>query len=332
MANNKIIDAIKSAEFIVHKLLEIKPGEEVVLVGDPDTDIEMMQALAGVIQGAGAEYNMVVMPNRPPEASLSMTRFIEKGLEAADVIIGMTRSSAAACYSDAVEVQRKARGLRQLSMVMRDIDTLTKGGATADYEAMMLDAEQLRQAWTGAKRIHLTSPAGTDLTAELGVVEPFIECGFANQPGGEAAFTDGEVSLGVREGTAQGVVVIDGPAAYIGQPATPLKLTFKDGRLVDIAGDMRTGRALQDIVHKIKDADNFAEIGIGVNPACRKLGVFQEEKKAYGSVHIAIGRNCGVYGGTVAAQIHIDMVFYNGTVTTDKGVLLKDGRLAFKDQ
>ena len=328
MSNSKIIDAIKSAEFVVHKLLAVKAGEEVVIVGDPDTDIEMMQALAGVIQGVGAEYNLVIMPNRPPESSLTMTRFIEKGLEEADVFLGLTKSSGAACYSAVVERLRKGKGLRQLSMVMRDLDILTKGGATADYEAMMQEAQRLREAWSGAKKIHLSSPAGTDLKADLGVTEPFIECGFANGPGGEAAFSDGEVSLGVNQGSAEGVVVIDGPSAYIGQPASPLKLTFKAGRLADISGDMRAGRALRDIVDKVEGADNFAEIGIGLNPACRKLGYFEEEKKAYGAVHIALGRNTGAYGGTVDAQVHMDMVFYDGTVKTDKGLLLKDGSLA----
>ncbi len=328
MANNKIVDAIKSSDMIVRELLAVQPGEEVVLVGDPDTDIEMMQALAGVVQSVGAEYNMVIMPTRPPETSLTMTRFIEKGLEDADVFIGLTAASGAACYSPVVQRMRKKRGLRQLSMVLRDLDIWTKGGATADYAAMMKDGIRLKEAWSGARTIHLTSPAGTDLKAELGDSAPFIECGYAKGPGDEGAFSDGEVSLGPNQGTPEGIVVIDGPSAYIGQPATPLKLTFKAGRLVDIAGDMRAGRALRDIVDRVEGADNFAEIGIGLNRASRKEGKFEEEKKAYGTIHIALGRNTGGYGGTVDAQIHIDMVFYNGTVETDKGFLLKDGQLA----
>jgi hypothetical protein len=47
MSNNQIIDAIKSADLIVRKLMAVKAGEEVVLVGDPDTDLEMMQPWPG---------------------------------------------------------------------------------------------------------------------------------------------------------------------------------------------------------------------------------------------------------------------------------------------
>ncbi len=45
----RVIDAIKSADMIVRELLAIKAGEEVVLVADPETDMEMvaLQAICG---------------------------------------------------------------------------------------------------------------------------------------------------------------------------------------------------------------------------------------------------------------------------------------------
>jgi len=328
LGTNRVIDAIKSADLIVRKLLAIQPGEEIVLVGDPETDMEMLHALAGVIQSVGAEYTIAIMPTRPAEASLQMTKFIDKGLEAADVIIGMTAASGAACYSHIIGKLRKKTGLRQYSMVLRDLDIWTKGGATADYGELRKVGEKLREVWARGTEIYLSSPKGTDLKAKLGQAPPFIEAGFATGPGDEAAFSDGEVSLGPNEGTAEGVVVIDGPIAHIGQPATPLRLEFQKGRLIHISGDEKAAAQLQDMINAVKDADNFAEIGIGINPNCLQKGEFEEEKKRLGNVHIAIGRNTGGYGGTVAAQIHLDMVFRDGTVKTDKDTLLKDGKLA----
>jgi leucyl aminopeptidase (aminopeptidase T) len=289
--------------------------------------MEMLHALAGVIQSVGAEYTIAIMPTRPVEQSLQMTKFINKGLEAADVIIGMTAASGAACYSQVIGKLRKKTGLRQYSMVLRNLDIWTKGGATADYEDLYKVGERLKEVWARGREIYLSSPKGTDLKAMLGQSTPFIEAGFATEPGDEAAFSDGEVSLGPNEGTAEGVVVIDGPIAHIGQPATPLRLEFKKGKLVNISGDETAARQLREIVARVKDADNFAEVGIGINPNCLQKGEFEEEKKRLGNVHIAIGRNTGNYGGTVAAQIHMDMVFRDGTVKTDKDTLLKDGDL-----
>jgi leucyl aminopeptidase (aminopeptidase T) len=329
MSHNRVIDAIKSADLIVRRLLAVKPGEEVVMVADPETDMEMLQALSGVIQSIGAEYTIAIMPTRPAERSLSMTNFIEKGLEAADVVIGLTRGSGAACYSPTIRRLRKERGLRQLSMVLRDLDIFTKGGATADYEKILETGIKLRDAWMKGETIEVLTPKGTNLKAKLSTAIPFIEAGFAREPGEEAAFSDGEVSQGPMEGTAEGVVVVDGPIAHIGQPANPLCLHFKKGRLVKIEGDEAAAVQLQDIVDRVKDADNFAEIGIGLNPNCLRNGKFEEEKKRLGNVHIAIGRNTGSYGGTIAAMIHLDMVVYEATVKTDKMTLLSDGKLVF---
>ena len=72
MGTNKIIDAIKSADLIVRELLAIQSGEEVVLIADPETDIEMLQALSGVAQAAGAECTIAIMPSRPVAESLKM--------------------------------------------------------------------------------------------------------------------------------------------------------------------------------------------------------------------------------------------------------------------
>ncbi len=55
MATNRVIDAIKSADLIVRELLAIQPGEEVVLIADPETDMTMVQALSGLSQAVGAE-------------------------------------------------------------------------------------------------------------------------------------------------------------------------------------------------------------------------------------------------------------------------------------
>lgn len=327
METNRVIDAIKSAELIVNKLLAIKPGEEVVIVGDPETDMEMMHALAGVVQSVGAEYTIAIMPTRSMENSLNMTRFIDKGLAAADVFIGLTAASGAACYAEVLRKLSKETGLRKCSMVLRNLDIWTKGGATADYDELMKVGIRLRDVWAKGKEIYLSSPKGTDLKAKLGQAPPFIEAGFATGPGSSSAFSDGEVSLGPNQGTAEGVVVIDGPIAHIGQPATPLRLEFKKGRLIDISGDEKAVTQLQELVNAVKDADNFAEVGIGINPNCLQNNEFEEEKKRLGNVHIAIGKNTGCYGGTIAADIHLDMVFYDGTVKTDTDILLLDGKL-----
>lgn len=322
--NPRSIDVMRSADLIIQKLLEVKPGEQVALVCDPMSEMSMVYALAGAAQYVGAEYTIMMMPTRATERKNDLTPVIEKGLEAADCLIGLTASCGAPTYSAAVKRLYKKKKLRTISMVMRNIDNFTQGGALADYEVLYAEGQQLATIWRQAKHIHLTTPAGTDLRAPIAGEAVFIECGFATEPGLEAAFSDGEVSQMPRVNTAEGVVVVDGPIAHIGQPASPIRLEVKAGRVVGVSGDCRQKNELAQIIESIDNADNIAEIGIGLNPACRQNGDFEEEKKGRGNVHVAIGDNL-FYGGDVYSPVHMDMVLYQPTVRLDDRVIVEDG-------
>lgn len=55
MSNAQVVNAVKSADLIITKLLAVKPGEEVVLIADTETDLSMAHALAGVAESVGAD-------------------------------------------------------------------------------------------------------------------------------------------------------------------------------------------------------------------------------------------------------------------------------------
>ena len=92
-----------------------------------------------------------------------------------------------------------------------------------------------------------------------------------------------------------------------------------------VEGGARAER-LREIVESVADADNIAEIGIGLNAACRRNGDFEEEKKARGLVHVAIGDNV-FYGGRVECAVHMDMVLYEPTVWLDDRAVVRAGEV-----
>lgn len=330
MGVSRVIDAIKYANRIIREHLEVKPGEEVVLVADPETDMEMVYALAGIVESVGAEYTIAIMPSRGKEKATDLTRFISKGLEAADVIVGLTKASGAPCYSDVVARLLKEKKIRDVSMVLRNMDNWTKGAATADYKEVYRIAERLSKIWGEGEGIHIITSKGTDFHAKITkdkVMDQtvIIEAGLCRWPGREAAFSDGECSQRPREGTAEGVILVDGPIANIGTPDQPIRIEVKKGRVVDIQGGAKA-RELKEIVRVIENADNIAEIGIGVNPNALRTGDFEEEKKAAGNVHIALGDD-GFYGGRIKCGVHMDMVVYEPTVKIDDRIVVKSGKL-----
>ena len=69
--------------------------------------------------------------------------------------------------------------------------------------------------------MHITTDAGTDIVAPIGADEVVVECGYATEPGKNAAFSDGEVSSRPLEGKAEGVIMIDGPGTGIAPGRQP---------------------------------------------------------------------------------------------------------------
>jgi leucyl aminopeptidase (aminopeptidase T) len=320
------VEAIKSAHKIIHQLLKVKSKEEVMIIADPETDMRRFFALAGEVENASADYTITIMPSRAEERSLELPEVIRKGMEGSDVVISMTRSSGASTYGEPRARMRKERKIRTMSMCMRDLHHWTKGGATADYDEIRRTARKLRERWQTGRQLELTTPAGTRLTAEIGKHIMGEEAGFAEEPGKHGAFSDGEVSQGPNEGTANGVVVIDGPMCFFGMPDKPVTLIIKDIKAVEIQGDGPTAGALRDLVARVENADNFAEVGIGINPKSIRNGDFEEEKKALGTAHVALGQNLD-YGGTTRSMVHMDMVLCSPTLVIDGRVLVDNGVL-----
>ena len=109
-------------------------------------------------------------------------------------------------------------------------------------------------------------------------------------------------------------------------------MRIEKGRIVEVVGgDPKICKEIRRQIAEVKDSDNIAEIGLGLNPACMFNGDFEEEKKARGTCHIAMG-NGFYYGQPARSTVHIDMVQYNPTVIFDEGtpeevLIVKDGKV-----
>ncbi len=306
--------------------MAVQPHETVAIVYDEDSPMEMVNALHDAARQNGCEYALMLQPSRPPEKKNLLHPAIEKGLEAVDVLIGITRSGGAPIYSSKLAELMKKKTIRGMSLNMRDLDTLLAGGATADNKALQADGEKLAEIWSQTKVMRIISEAGTDISAPIASDMAIIECGDATKPGFMVGLPDGEVSSRPLEGTAKGVFVVDGPCTVIGKPETPIKIIVDGGKVVGIEGDSAAADQLRDIVANVENADNIAEFGVGVNPASRPDANFQEVKKRRGQVHIAIGDNI-YYGGTKRSNVHMDLVVTDPTVYFDDRLVVDQGKL-----
>ena len=144
-----------------------------------------------------------------------------------------------------------------------------------------------------------------------------------------SALPGGEVSLPPLEGTSNGIVVWERVASDLGALDSPVIITVRDGRAVAFEGGTSASR-LQRIVEDTLDADNIGEIGIGLNPAARIGDEITEAKKAFGTVHIALGDSANEYGGLVESEVHLDGLVLAPTIEFDGVAVVIDGRHVYE--
>mgnify|MGYP000433294920 CR=1 FL=1 len=314
----------KSAKLIIEKLLSVKSGENVLIIADDSSEMEMVNALFKVAFNVGGNPVIAIIRSKWPSHT-TLPKTVHGALNHAQVVIGITKSTGAPSYDAVVAKLLRDKRIRYMSMVLRPLENWISGAALADYEKVYSTALKLAEVFEGRKEIKVTTELGTDISASIEGSRVIIEAGFATKPGESAAFSDGEVSFTPVEGTANGVVVVDGPIALIGKPSEPIKLIVENGVVTEVIGGGEADK-LKEMISKVKNLNNFAEFGFGVNPEARLNGFWQEEKKALGTMHIALGDNI-YYGGNVKCEIHMDMVVYKPTVSVDGVVIIEKGEL-----
>jgi leucyl aminopeptidase (aminopeptidase T) len=311
-----------TARRVVADYLGVKAGERFAIVVDARTDRDIPEALAAAARDLDAQPSVITIePLRrsgaepPPDAARAM--------RIADVVLCAASTS---LYHTAAKAVAQRAGARGDFNAPYRADAWRNGAMTADFFAIRKQAELLAALWRGVREVRVTSPAGTDLRATVTDREPVAwRTGICLAPGEVSALPGGEVSLPPLEGTAEGIVVWERVASDLGALDEPVRIEVRDGRAVDIQGGASAER-LRDIVATVRDADNIGEIGIGLNRAARIADEITEAKKAYGTVHIALGDSANEYGGTVECDVHLDGLAMAPTIAFDGHEVVVAGR------
>jgi leucyl aminopeptidase (aminopeptidase T) len=139
-----------------------------------------------------------------------------------------------------------------------------------------------------------------------------------------SAFPSGEAWMAPATGTANGVLVADGSGHMLGRLEEPIRVTFENGRAVNIEGGHQAEQ-LRRLIDGVENGDNIGELSIGTNPAARSNGDITEDKKQLGTVHFALGNS--VVGGEVKSPVHIDLLVEYPRVEIDGAVVVDDRKV-----
>lgn len=307
--------------------LNAKPGDNVLIIADTNTDPLVWQSFASAAYELELELTVALITPRPAHYCNPPDPVIE-AMKKSDInhfvtTTGMIHSPAAHSVGKLGSKNIASEGLTA--------NMLTRGAVTADYDEVAVIANKIKEVFTKGKKVRVVSELGTDLIADKEGRPGYIAAGTVlRQEGIEmyaCAFPDGEAGHAPIEGTAEGVVVVDTTAHYVGALSQPMKWHIKKGRVTDIQGGVEAKKFRNYIeTHGDENAYNICEIAVGTNPKAIVTGNIREDKKIYGTVHVGLGMNIDV-GGKNDSKLHLDGVISRPTVYVDDIIVVENGRV-----
>jgi leucyl aminopeptidase (aminopeptidase T) len=310
----------KGARTIMDDCVSLKKGERLCIVTDAHK-LHIAQVLAAAGIERGAETVLLVMEPRakagqePPDA-------IAHAMRHSDVVLCPVGRSITHTY--AVKEAAKA-GARILVMTDFTDETLVRGGIEADFKAVKPVCKGMAEAFARGNSLHIQSPGGTDLRVDIsGRRGNALYC--IVEPGEFSTVPTVEANVSPVEGSASGRIVADASIPYlgIGLLDEPVIADVSGGYITSISGGKQAATLLRDLEsHGDRNCFNIAEVGLGLNPKCRMIGVMLEDEGVVGSAHIGIGTSIQL-GGTIKAPMHYDLLMWNPTITID-GTIVFEG-------
>lgn len=191
-----------------------------------------------------------------------------------------------------------------------------------DYSKMKQAMENLVNYMERTDKVHITGP-GTDLTFSIKGI-PAIPCA------GEMNIPDGEVFTAPVRNSINGTLSYNTPAVFQGFTYENIKLTFKDGKIIDATAN--DTERITKVFNTDEGARYVGEFAIGVNPYVLKpMKDTLFDEKIMGSFHFTPGNCYDEAPNGNKSAIHWDLVciqtmeYGGGEIYFDDVLIRKNG-------
>lgn len=244
----------------------------------------------------------------------------------ADIIYGCTKFS---LFHAPVRRYASEKGARFVNMVDYEMRMLESGGLFSDFYQLGDICMKIAELVDGKDHCEIKTAKGTNFTCSIKGRKPSPQIGRSPGAGMVSSPPDVEMATCAVEGTANGIVYIDGsiPFPGLGLIKDVIKLTIEKSRIIKIEGGAQA-ELLKKILADTGDPNAYiiGEIGLGLNPGCSLSGSMLEDEGCGGTIHLACGDNRS-FGGQTACKLHLDMVFKYPTMIVDGVTILNEGSL-----
>ncbi|MBN1646255.1 aminopeptidase [Candidatus Woesearchaeota archaeon] len=198
-----------------------------------------------------------------------------------------------------------------------------------DYKLLQEQGMRLKKILDNATELHVTTPAGTDLTMDVHGIPAIANTGSYREFGQGGNIPCGEVYLWPRN--TNGTLVIDG--SYRHKDGThvtkePIRMEIRNGKIVKLNSsfEARTLEATFKWAEKRskhpETVRQIAEFAVGINPKAKIIGATIVDEKTLGTCHMANGSNSW-FGGPHKSIVHFDHVFKNPIIKADGRLIMR---------
>jgi len=333
----------EGAEQAVRNCAQVQPGETVVIITDYATEhiaAALREAADAISPGNVATLILEHYGDRPDDGSnpLPLPDEIVEALEDADVSFFAAtgkRGEVGSLRLPMIKLILASDRLRHAHMPGID-DELMSTGMCADYKEVQRVSARVEKIVKEARHITVTTPAGTNFTAEFSPSLRWVVADGVPTPGKMTNLPDGEVFT-CPHNISEGVIVVDGILGdYFSEKVglldeTPVTLEVQDGRVREIScADEQLLKELDDYMLRDESANRFGEFAVGTNIGVDRLvgNMLQDEK--FPGVHVAVGDpSRQMTGADWDSKVHLDGVLKRVTVDVEGYVIMRDGEFTF---
>ncbi len=202
--------------------------------------------------------------------------------------------------------------------------------SSVDYSLMNDAFIPLKELMEKTDKVRIVGP-GTDLSFRIKGIAA-IPCA------GEFNIPDGEIFTAPLKDSVNGVIQYNTASPQSGDVFTNVKLTFKNGKIIEVSSEGGDQVKLNKIFDTDEGARYVGEFAIGVNPLITKeMGNILFDEKIAGSIHFTPGMCYEEASNGNVSAIHWDLVliqtpeYGGGEIYFDDVLIRKDGRFVIKE-
>lgn len=293
--------------------LHIGPADKVTLITD-EACMQIAASIVAELDRIGCTWNAFVLEALAPRPVAAMPALVLDDMESSHASIFAVEAQPNETHSrmQMTDVVNRRR-MRHAHMVNITGEIMTQG-MRADFNEIDRLSQAVLERLRAATYIRATTPAGTDIHAQLTPAHRWFKTSgiishgrWGNLPGGECFTAPGEVN---------GVFVVDGVAGdflckrYGILRGNPLTIDIEGNRIARVrCANKHLERDFWAYTHTDANSDRVGEIAIGTNIGVERViaNILQDEKMP--GMHLAFGDPYGAQTGAPwKSSTHLDVV------------------------